>query len=227
MDADRLTALARALLVVQDPEGRTDPWLWEHTERVVRYAHAIAGLPELSNRSVDATALTAAALFHDAGWVVQYRQGQLTRFQLGGKPTNDLQRELGGSYLVEHAGHIVPQPSLDRAREAIRQTNYRDSAIVEAQILADAENLDDIGSLYLLKQLRQYAGDGRGVEQLLNVWARQHEYHYWDVRLKEFFRFESVRQIARARLAAVDRLMSALLLEHRGDDIRRAGAPGA
>lgn len=228
MDLERLSALARALLIIQEPDGRSDPWVWEHSERIERLTRWIARQRDLASRTIDHDALAAAALFHDAGWVVQFRQGQLSRLQLLGRPTSDIQRELGAAFLTEHAGHLIAGASLDRARSAIRQCNDRGTTSIEGRILADAENLDDVGAIQILKQARHYACEGRAVEQMLGVWARQHEYQYWDTRLKDFFHHESVRELARARLAAADRFMSALLAEHRGEDVRRiAEAAGA
>lgn len=222
MDLERLSALARALLVIQEPDGRTDPWVWEHSERVERLTRWIARQRELASRTVDLEALAVAALFHDAGWVVQFRQGQLTRLQMLCRPTSDIQRELGAAFMSEHAGHLIPGASLERARTAIRQCNDRATPSIEGRILADAENLDDVGAIQIVKQVRHYASEGRAVGQMLGVWARQHEYQYWEMRLKDYFHYPSVRELARARLTSADRFMSALLSEQGGEDVRRA-----
>ena len=53
-----------------------DKVVWEHSARVARMAGAIADLPGIGDRAIDRRALTAAALYHDAGWVVQFRAGE-------------------------------------------------------------------------------------------------------------------------------------------------------
>jgi hypothetical protein len=167
-------------------------------------------------------ALPAAALFHDAGWAVQVKQGRAERSQVLGRPTNDIQRELGAGMMQEQIGHLLPAAALRIAGDAIRQCNDREATLIEARLLADADNLDEFGVLNVLRQFRQYQSEGRSVEQLLASWARQHEYRYWDARLNDGFHFETTRELARRRLAAVELFMSALARDHSGLDVQAA-----
>ena len=218
-NVERVAALAKKLLTIHVGEGKKDTWIWQHSERVRRLASMIAALPELATRPIDRDALAAACLFHDAGWIVQLQSGSIDRWRLLGKPTSDIQRELGAALMRENISRLIPAASLETAVEAIRQCNFRQSSLVEAEILGEAENLDDVGVIQLLKQVRQHQVDGRAIEQLLSAWKRQQEYQFWEARIKDSFRFESIRQLARVRLAAVDRFMSAISSEHEGGDL--------
>jgi hypothetical protein len=176
---------------------------------------------------VDRAALAVAALFHDAGWVLEYHQGRCERGQLLTRPTNDLQRELGAAMLLEEAGPLLPAPIARLAADAIRQCNDRRTRLLEAILLAEAEALDEVGVIYVLRQFRQYQAEGRPLQQLADTWRRQQEYHYWDVRLNHSFRFETTRELARQRLAAVDAFMAALDRDLRGEDVRMRLPPAA
>jgi HD superfamily phosphodiesterase len=227
MPVERLLPLARQLLVVPIDESTSDLWLWEHAERVMQLANMIATLPEVTGQPLDSTALNAAALFHDAGWTVEYHQGRWKRWQLLSRPTNDIQRELGAAMLQEEAGHLLRTQTTRRACEAIRHCNDRRTDLLEARILAEAEALDEVGTMYLLRQVRQYQAEGRPIQQIVDSWQRQKEYHFWDLRLNDGFRYESVRELARARLQAVDSFVSALQRDIHGDDLRqRLSSPG-
>ncbi len=220
MQMERMIPLARQLLTIPIDDRRSDLWLWEHSERVMRVVPMVAALPEVSRQTADLTALAVAALFHDAGWVVEYQQRRFERWLLLSRPTNDIQRELGAAMLQEEAGHLLPGPTLRLASDAIRQCNNRKTDLLEARVLAEAEALDEVGPLYVLRQFRQYQGEGRPLQQLVDTWQRQKEYRYWEVRLSDGFRYEATRDLARRRLEAIDTFMTALRRDLHGDDLR-------
>ncbi len=234
MQIERVVPLAKQLLVLPLGDARQDLWLWEHSERVMRLAQMLAGLPEAGGKAADLAALGVAALFHDAGWVLEFHQGRFERWQLLTRPTNDLQRELGAAMLLEEAGPLLSGPTARLAADAIRQCNDRQTNLLEARLLAEAEALDELGVLYVLRQFRQYQAEGRPLQQLADTWQRQKEYHYWEVRLNNSFRYETTRELARRRLDAVDAFMVALARDLRSDDVSRlvqppgqAAAPGS
>jgi hypothetical protein len=227
MPIERVIPLAKQLLTLPIGDTRQDLWLWEHSERVMHLVQMLADLPEVGAKPADRAALALAALFHDAGWVLEYHQGRCERWQLLTRPTNDLQRELGAAMLLEEAGPLLPGPLAHLAADAIRQCNDRKTNLLEARLLAEAEALDEVGVTYVLRQFRQYQAEGRPLQQLADTWRRQQEYHYWDVRLKHSFRYETTRELARQRLAAVDAFMAALDRELHGDDVRAHVQAGA
>ncbi len=221
MPIERVVPLAKQLLVLPMGDTRQDFWLWEHSERVMHLTQELAGLPEISGKSPDATALAAAALFHDAGWIIEFHRGGLERWQLLARPTNDLQRELGALALLEEAGPLLPAPTARLAAEAIRQCNRRGTDLLEARLLAEAEALDEMGMIYVLRQFRQYQAEGRPLRQLVDSWQRQKEYRYWEVRLTNTFRYEATRELARRRLESVEAFMAALARDLAGEDVRQ------
>ncbi len=213
---------ARQLLVLPIDEQHQDPWLWEHSERVMRLAQMLGNLPQPGGRPPDATALVAAALFHDAGWVLEHRQGRYERWQLLTRPTNDLQRELAAAVLLEEIGPLLPGQTVRLASAAIRQCNDRRTTLLEARLLADADALDEMGMMYVLRQFRQYQAEGRALQQLVDTWRRHKEYRYWEVRLADGFHLDATRELARRRLTAIDAFMTALQSDLGGEDLAAA-----
>lgn len=213
---------ARELLILRASSSAADHWLWEHSERVMRLSRMIALLPEFGEERPDPTAVALAALFHDAGWAVQAKQGQVSCWQVLARPTSDVQRELGVKALRDRTAGLIEPETLELAAGAIRECNNRFSSLPEAQALSEAENLDEIGVLSVLRQFRQHQVEGKPVEQLLVTWTRQLEYHYWDARISDYLRFETTRRIARERLASVELFMSALARDRESVDVLKA-----
>lgn len=216
---DQAAAQARELLVLRNGQNRVDLWLWEHSRRVMQLARMLAKLPELAQAAPHQNAVGLAGLFHDAGWAVQVREAQISPWLVLGRPTNDTQRVLGAALLEEHAAHLFDADTVSLAAEAIRQCNDRYTTLVESRVLADADNLDEIGVMCLLRQFRQYQAEGRPLDQLVASWRRQQEYDYWEVRINDGLRFEATRELARQRLNAVGLFMEALARDLDGVDV--------
>lgn len=219
MQLERLITVARQLLTVALPDRAPETWVWEHSERVAALAQKLGAAPEVGDHSLDSLALSAAAFFHDAGWIVEFHQGRWQPWQLLTRPTNEIQRELGAAELQREAGSLLPAAAVSHAVEIIRHCNKRQTKLVEAVILAEAEALDDLSTLYILRQYRQYHGEGRPLRQIAETWQRQKEYGYWELRVQEYLRWETTRRLARQRLASVEQYMAALARDLRGDDV--------
>ncbi|MBI4578097.1 MAG: HD domain-containing protein [Planctomycetes bacterium] len=202
-----------------------DKLVWEHSVRVTRTATAIAGLTELADRAIDRRALTAAALYHDAGWVLQFRAGEAIPRDLLLRPTCEVQRELAAAWIADHLRDDVPPRSLGVASNAIRYCNDRQTHLIEAQILAEAENLDEIGPQAILLMIRRQMADGRTLADLVRLWQRQEEYHYWQARIKEGLRFDAVRRIATQRWQALRRFMDDLAVCVNFEDLAGLESP--
>lgn len=190
--------------------------------RVQRLAARIALLPELAGEPPDPMVVFVSALFHDGGWVVQFRQGLVTQGQLLTRPTSDVQRELSAQLMQQRVGTLLPPDTVQLAAATIRESNNRFTTLPEAQVVSEAENLDEIGVLSMLRQFRQHQFEGRGLDHLLSSWTRQLEYHYWDARINDFLRWEISRIIARERLASVETFMAALARDRECADLNAA-----
>ncbi len=209
---------ARDDLVVLDDQGHADVFLWEHASRVARTAEWIAEQPDVPQDRVDLSVLLAASLYDGAGWAVQLREGVVCRTDLLGKAATDVQRDLAASLMEKRLAKLMPGGVLQRAAECIRTSHPRHSDLVEAQILADADNLDQIGPLLLCQIVRRQGLEGGGVQAAIDTWNRRKEYRYWDARIDAFC-FESARKVAHQRLKEIDRYMTELGRQHLGQDL--------
>jgi 5'-deoxynucleotidase YfbR-like HD superfamily hydrolase len=209
-ESDQLFRQARSELILGGPGKPLDLTLWEHSLRVVTNAEMIASLPALTGKRVDRQALRVAALYHDAGWAVQVAAGEIASQGVLARPTTDVQHELAAELIESSLKNQLPPRTVERAAQAIRGISNRRQELVEAHIIADADNLDQIGAIGLLQALRRSALEGRELRHLLVAWQRQQEYHYWEARIREGIRFQAVREIAWQRLAALEPFMSAL-----------------
>jgi HD superfamily phosphodiesterase len=210
--SEELRERARTDLLVRLQKGRIDPVLWEHADRVACACAAIAAMPGIFSDDLNTEALQAAALYHDSGWQVQYTAGQLEAAEILLRPTSDLCRELGADWMMDRLDGIVPPGTLQLAARIIRESSNRRTQIHEAKILADAENLEDIGPQCVALLIRRQIADGKSLADLVASWKRQEEYHYWQARLKDGFHFPQVRQLAEQRCAMMRRFMLDLVI---------------
>ncbi len=220
---------AKADLVIRGKKGEADPFLWEHSVRVARAAIMIAGLPETGVRPVDTTALTAAALYHDAGWVVQHREGLWHASEILSRATSDLQRELAAAFLEERIGGLLSARSRETAVMTVRRSGEREAGIPEAQVLAEATALDGIGMMAFWQTVRRCTCEGKGIRSVIETWKRQKEYHFWEARVADAFRFPCVRELACRRLQRFAQFMDELERQYAGDDVAQlpVGTNGA
>ena len=219
MQMDAIWNRAKADLVVATEQGDQDHFLWEHAARVARYAERIVQVDEVQAASPDVIAVTAAALYHDAGWIARLQDGEVTRAEILIRAGSETHRERGAAMLERSLAKLLPRDSLARASAAIRQLSDREIDSIEGQVVCDADSLDEFGPLSLWVTIRRGLIEGKGVHAVIETWQSMKQYRYWDVRLKNSFRFEAVRVLARKRLAKLERLMEELREQNEGDDL--------
>jgi hypothetical protein len=212
---------ACADLAIPTEQGDPDPILWEHSVRVARYAGWIAKLPEARGSSLDETAVLAAALYHDAGWVTRLRDGEIGRDEILLRPYPDNHHEQGALLLRASLSELMTGDSLASASNAIRTLGARGSDSVEGRILSDADNLDEFGIPSLWLMVRRGALIGKGVQAVIETWRRKKEYRFWNARLRDSFWFGQVREAAEKRLMEFDRLMRELEEQHNANDLEQ------
>lgn len=226
MQRDALWNRARADLVIASDRGHEDVVLWEHSARVAGNARRIARIPEVLSKSPDETAIVAAALYHDAGWIGRLRAGEVRREGVLLCPLSDKHRERGAEMMERSLRKLVPRPSLARASRAIQTLQKRRIHAIEGQVLTEAENLEEFGILALWATVRRHIVEGRGVQSVIDTWHRRREYSFWEARLNDAFRFEPVRAVARKRIEKLDRAMIDLEEQHLGNDLKPHVVPG-
>ena len=189
-----------------------DPVRLEGTRRVLRTCEAIVEMPELAGRRIDRHCLFVAAAFHQVGGASADSGADEAE-----------RRGRSADLLAAHAAELLSARQLERCRRILRESVSRATPLVEAQVLSDAINLEDLGALGVWRELQRFAADRRGVAEALISWQRKIEYNYFQARIKETLRFETVRRAAEARLDAVVGFMDQLKREHLAEDLAASG----
>ena len=219
MEWDAIWKRARNDLIVTTDQGDDDVFLWEHSCRVARVAQHLATVEEVSAQDPDEGAIVAAALYHDAVWAIRVKSGEISRTDILLVPLNDAAAEQSASLLEDRLKDVLPPASLERAARAIRLMHEREPQSIEAQIVAEANNLEEFGLLSLWPAIRRGMHEGKGVQAVIDSWRRKKEYHFWTARLRDSFRFETVRELAGARLESLEQFMEELDRQFTGADI--------
>jgi len=214
---------ARTDILLPAESGDFDAFLFEHVTRVAYAARRIMTLDEVGQAQPDEAVVLAAALYHDAGWAVRVREGDVGREEVLVRPPGPLHFEQGAMMLEKSLAKLLPNNVLRRAAEAVLAIPDRQTPIIEAQIVSDANNLDEFGMLTLWPTVRRGTLDGKGVQAVLETWRRRQEYRFWEARLADSFRFEAVRAVAERRLAVFEQFMTVLDAESTGADIHFPG----
>ena len=223
-ETDVIREIARQVLTVPTLAGTEDNWLWDRAQRLVRNVEHICRLPELAeaNLAVDRFCLTAAAYFSDAGFA-RYADPEDTaaRFVLADVTLGDL-LDFSTQIVSDRLSGALAGPKIDKINRIIIESGNRFTDMTEAKVLSDARNLDDMGAVGLFNEFRRYVIHGRGASEVLDSWQRKIDYRYWEARLKEGFRIESVRKLASKRFSAAKYFMMQLGTEHSAKDLEDA-----
>lgn len=219
MQWDVIWSRARADLVIPTKRGDEDVFLWEHSSRVARNAREIIKLPSVHLAGPDEVAVVSAALYHEAGWIARLNRGEINRLDILVQDVREDHGEEGASLLERSLANLLPGDSIARATHAIRSMADGDSSCIEAQVLRDADHLDEFGIISLWTTVRRGLVDGKGLQAAIDTWRRRKEYRFWDARLKDSFRFPAVQTIARRRLAELDLLMQEFDRQQQAADI--------
>jgi hypothetical protein len=219
MDFDAIWKRARNDLTVTTKNGDTDLFLWEHCVRVTQVAQRIAKLPAVQSHQPDEVATVAAGLYHDAGWAVRCRAGEIERIDVLLTPTTENLAEAGAMLMEQSLADLLSPTALERASHAIRTCIDREPDTIEAQLIAEANHLEEFGLLMLWQAIRKGMLEGKAVQAVIDTWRRRKEYQFWTARLKDSFRFKPIRDIAEQRLKTLERFMDELQIEHLGMDV--------
>lgn len=220
---EQIRKAAYELLLVQNPSGHSERWLWDRTCRIVRHVEAVLRLGEIQEirAAIDVFALKTAAYLTDAGLPV-YAQAKELSFSSAllelGRPEL---REFSIQVVQEKFSSLPSPETLDLVCRVIRESDNRFTKLTEARILSDARNLEDMGMIGIIQDIRRCLLQGKGVSAILESWRRKIDYRYWEARLKEDFHYEAVRRLARQRFAAAQECMQALEAEDLGKDFNR------
>ena len=220
-DLEQITRIAEKVLTSRDgQDGLGGSFLFDLACRLARNCEMIAQLQEVRRFQIDLDCLRIAAMFIDAGVIESSPKKGAARRNATGELTGRALREASVAVVRRELDRTIDSGQCERICNIMVEAESAQTLIVEARILADARNLDEVGAVGLFNELRRGSLEGRGVGDMLRAWQRKSEYGYWSARLRQGFRFESVRRIAESRLGAAEQFMRQLQAQHDGDDIR-------
>jgi hypothetical protein len=199
--------VARSLLT--KVPGQTEParYAQDRALRVVRCVERIA--PQAGERCERLDLAKVAALY--AG-VAQNIAGP-------GRGPDDEAYDSATELAADQLKDLLPPEDIELVGKILHEQRKRDTRRPEAKILADALALEEFGLIGLWNQSRQFHNSGKTLEQLVKLWKAQHDYNYWESRLRDGFHYEVSRQAAKQRLTQMNGLYERLQREHLADDI--------
>jgi uncharacterized protein len=218
-EIEPIIEIARGVLTGRSPLGKDDTFLFDHSLRVMRVADRLSLCAEVKTWRMDRFALSVAALFHQAALVrLDEERRTSTVYAAATMSAEDVK-----SYSAELAGDRllgkVPARPLELVQDIIRHAHDAGPETPEAQVLSDADSLDDVGALGVWRDLRRAVLDGRAVEEFTHAWARREQYGYWKTRVRDAFYLETARQLAEGRLASARAFMEQLATECNAADL--------
>ncbi|GJM26175.1 MAG: hypothetical protein DHS20C16_25900 [Phycisphaerae bacterium] len=218
---DAIRKQAEQDLVLTCPEGQHRTTLWDHASRVCDSSLLIASFPEFVGKEIDPDKLTIVSLYHDAGWAVQYESGDVAINGLQSTATTAIQSTLAATFMIERLKNLASNEILESAAECIRVLSDHDITQPCAQIVAEADHLDEFNVVTSCGKVFKQILNGRSVEAVLDTWDNQNSYGFWTAKIKDSFRFDSTRQIASARLKVFEQIIEQVRMHHKNMDVRR------
>ena len=220
-ESDVIRQLAQRTLIGTDSSGKHDHWLWDRTLRIVRNVGHICRIPELAMQaiSIERSCLMPAAYFSISG--LTRSCGVKNGSPAGRTDSNDTDLcRLSAEIASEKLAPVLSEARGNKVSRIITESCNRFTDMTEAMILSDARNLEDMGAIGLLHELRHHIINGKSISEILENWKCKIEYGYWQARLKESFRYEAVRQMAEQRFIAMEYVMEQLAVENTRCDLQ-------
>lgn len=211
--------IAEQLLIVPTLKGTPDRYLIDRAYRILRHCGNIAQLNEVRCFQIDYDCLNVAALFRDVGFARYANQeDRVARMVLADLTDADM-RDFSTQLIQEKLADFLNPRQKECVCSIIMESGSRNTNLIEAMVLSDARNLEDMGATGIFNELRRYVVHGRGVTEALASWKRKIDYDYWIARLREGFRFESVRKLAQQRMQTAIQFMEQLESENKAGDL--------
>jgi hypothetical protein len=218
----QIESLAKDAVFSESRDSREGKFLWDSVKRISRNTELVSNILEQENPDlkIRRSILKAGACFLSLA--------ELKLRISGGGFHNGDYREKASRYcselVSEKLSRVMAASQISDVNSLIAESYNKKTRRVEAKIISDARNLDDVGLLGLFWEIRRSVLSGRSVSDVIAGWKRKMEYGYWQARLDEDFRFKQVRRIAEQRLDCAQSFMDCLEGEHNGQSVEKLAA---
>jgi hypothetical protein len=203
-----ILTIAGKSLVTKVP-GQIEPSRYAQ-DRAMRIIRCLERLAPVVGERVDRIDLAKAAALYAA-----IAQNAATP----GRPADEDAYGDAAELAADQLKDLLPPQDLDLMLRILQESRRRDAKMPEARILADALAMEEFGLIGLWNQNRQFHASGKALEQLLKLWKAQHDYGYWESRLRDGFHYEVSRHCARERLGQMKGIYERLQREHLCEDV--------
>ena len=216
-----LRDIARQALTIRSDVGQSDLFFLKCSERLIRSVECICMLPELKNSGfpIDSSNLTAAAYFNCAGLARYYSSNPHEKRSTLWDVNRSSLLDCCSAAINDYSAEALDEAEVKVINSIITESYANYTVISEAMILSDARNLDDIGAIGIFNEFSRFAFDNKSFFDALQNWQKKVDYRYWQARIKESFRFDSVRKLAQKRLSTTEMFMEQLKIEVEGNDL--------
>lgn len=210
-----VSAVGRAL--VTKVPGQLEPQRYAHDRamRIVRTIDRLVQVISANQRPKRVDLVRIAALYACIGLDQNIPKVRTVAPPPVAAQTLDDAAELAADQLQ----NLLPAGDIDLMLRILHEHRTKSPALPEAQLLADAIALEEVGLVGLWNQTRAGHAAGKTLEHLVKLWRTQREYGYWESRLRDGFHFEVSRKVASARLARMGPIYEEMLREHAAEDI--------
>ncbi len=176
-------------------------WLWRRACRIALNIECILKLKPIAaaKLAVDNLGLVSAGYFVDSGLVCGRKKNKAIYFDI--EPRELI--ELSATVAAERLATILTATKVAGICDTIIESSNKFTKNPEAMILSDAKNLDDLSLAGIMCEFRRFAAEAKDTQNFVANWKRKLDYHYWDARLKDDFRFTPVAKIAAKRFQTV------------------------
>ncbi len=190
-------------------QGQTEParYAQDRALRIVRALERLA--PAVGERADRADLAKVAALY---ACIAQNANAH-------GKAAEDQAFGEAAELAADQLKDLLNSADLDLMIRILQEQRRRDTKIPEAKLLADSLAMEEFGLIGLWNQIRQFHATGKTLEQLIKLWKAQHDYGYWESRLREGFHYEASRRTAKDRLGQMRGVYERLQREHLCEDV--------
>jgi hypothetical protein len=221
-ELETVKELAKEVLTTSKDSMRMGRYLWDRTQRIARNVEYICCLPEIvkSASEIDRFCLFSGTYFSETGFTGLLGKKTAPISYPFFKSSSDgilvFCREIVDSKLEA----VLQKGQILKIKKIISESWNRSTKMMEAMILSDARNLEDMGAVGIFHEFKRFMSQGKNITEVLLHWRKQTDYRYWQARLKDSFRFEGVRKLAEQRLAIAEQFMNQLQTETEAKDLK-------
>ena len=163
---------------------------WDHTKRVLHLCHEIG-----QNKNADIFILTIASLFHDTGRELELKKGIPHEVASSDIAREYLQKQGVSSEQISQITHCI---------ESHRFSNDVEPRTIEAKILSDADKLDALGAIGVIRTVQHGLKLNRGINGFIA------HFHEKLLKLRDLMYTKTAKEIAQRRHVFLEEFLEQL-----------------